>query len=135
LASDIPAGDRKHNNLFYRCKLIGFRMALAGLKNTSFRITKNKETRQKWQIGRGRFVFLGKAGKLQEQGAKNGRTEKVLYRNVKEYQRVVYSNCREDDAELAAQLVKANCATDRRPMDLGILYGDSELGMVRNRRN
>ncbi len=57
-----------------------------------------------------KVCFLGKAEKLQEQGAKNGRTEKVPYRNVKEYQRVVYSKCR----ELATQLVKSNCATDRR---------------------
>jgi hypothetical protein len=59
-----------------------------------------------------KVCFLGKAGKLHEQGTKNGRTEKVLYRNVKEYQRVVYSKCR----DLAAQLVIANCATDRKPI-------------------
>jgi hypothetical protein len=89
-------------------------------------------------------------------------TEKVLYRNVKEYQRLVYSKC----TELAAQLVKSNCDTDRRLikkvgqivrkywdkkskekkadkgegereefMELGKKNGDNEFGMVRNRRN
>jgi hypothetical protein len=74
-----------------------------------------KPCRRKWKIGRGRFVFLGKAGKLQlqEQGAKNGRTEK--YRNVKEYQRVGYSKCREDGAyRVGSTACKNKCVEDRR---------------------
>ncbi len=66
-------------------------------KEYQFQENKGQGNQTKMANWKRKVCFLGKAGKLQEQEAKNGRTEKLLYGNVKEYQRVVYSKCRDDD--------------------------------------